>query len=383
MSNWIEKEVSISEIDKLLKSGHAVQIDSPDGFVDVNFYVDKGKWDEYILTTFNGVTVRCNENHLFETVDGWRFVKDITSCVVKTKNGWSPAYVKKSGRKIPIVDINVNHDNHRYYAEDISSHNTGVGKTLFMTHCAAGNLMAGLNVLYITMEMSEEEISKRIDANLLDVTLDDLMILTRDAYQKKMSRVKSMTTGKLIVKEYPTATVGVNHFRFLLNELKIKKNFVPDIVYVDYINLCNSSRMKMGANVNSYNYVKSVAEELRGLGVEYNVPIFTATQTNREGYGDSDFDLSSTSDSFGLPYTADFMFGLISSEELESMGQIMVKQLKNRWGDVNSPKRFILGIDRSKMRIYDLEDSAQPEQTDSPVADSFAPKSKPKFEGFA
>ena len=236
---------------------------------------------------------------------------------------------------------------------------TGVGKTLFMTHCASANLMAGKNVLYITMEMAEEKISERIDANLMNTTMDSLQDMPKDVFMKRVKKVKDKTTGKLIVKEFPTASAGSAHFRHLLNELKLKKNFTPDMVYIDYLNICTSSRMKAGANVNSYTIIKAIAEELRGLAVEFNVPILSATQTTRTGYSSSDLNLEDTSESFGLPATADFMFGLISTEELEGLGQLMVKQLKNRWGDTNYLKRFIIGIDRSKMKLYDAEDSAQ------------------------
>lgn len=278
---------------------------------------------------------------------------------------------------------------------------TGVGKTLFMTHCAAANLSAGLNVLYITMEMAEEKIAERIDANLLDLTVDELKEIPRETFNSRLARVKSKTTGKLIIKEYPTASAGSAHFRHLLNELKLKRNFTPDIIYIDYLNICMSSRMKHGANVNSYTYVKAIAEELRGLAVEFNVPVVSATQTTRSGYSNSDMDLTDTSESFGLPATADFMFGLISTEELESFGQLMVKQLKNRWGDTNYLKRFIIGIDRSKMRLFDAEENAQDLMDDTPTMDKGAVgqrlnderndfgdvisfgrnKGKPKFEG--
>jgi hypothetical protein len=234
---------------------------------------------------------------------------------------------------------------------------TGVGKTLFMTHCASANLMAGKNVLYITMEMAEEKISERIDANLMNTTMDSLQDMPKDVFMKRVQKVKDKTTGKLIVKEFPTASAGSAHFRHLLNELKLKKNFIPDMVYIDYLNICTSSRMKAGANVNSYTIIKAIAEELRGLAVEFNVPILSATQTTRTGYSSSDLNLEDTSESFGLPATADFMFGLISTEELEGLGQLMVKQLKNRWGDTNYLKRFIIGIDRSKMKLFDAEDS--------------------------
>jgi replicative DNA helicase len=242
---------------------------------------------------------------------------------------------------------------------------TGVGKTLFMTHCAAANLMNGKNVLYITMEMAEEKISERIDANLLNTTVDSLSEMPKDVYEKRIARVKAKTTGKLIVKEFPTASAGSAHFRHLLNELRLKKNFMPDIVFIDYLNICTSSRMKAGGNVNSYTLIKAIAEELRGLAVEFNVPVLSATQTTRTGYSSSDLNLEDTSESFGLPATADFMFGLISTEELEGLGQLMVKQLKNRWGDTNTLKRFVIGIDRAKMKLYDAEDSAQDLVSDS------------------
>lgn len=279
---------------------------------------------------------------------------------------------------------------------------TGVGKSLFMCHCAAANLMAGFNVLYITLEMAEERIAERIDANLLDLTIDDLRDIPKDVYIKKIDRVKSKTPGKLIIKEYPTASAGSAHFRHLLNELKLKKNFKPDIIYIDYLNICMSSRLRHGANVNSYTMIKAIAEELRGLAVEFNVPVVSATQTTRSGYSNSDMDLTDTSESFGLPATADFMFGLISTEELEQLGQLMIKQLKNRWGDPNLYKRFVVGIDRAKMRLYNLEESAQKDlMNDRPIMDNqryddvnqeidletgevfTVKKSKPNFKGFS
>jgi hypothetical protein len=259
---------------------------------------------------------------------------------------------------------------------------TGVGKTLFMTHCASAALMEGKNVLYITMEMAEEKIAERIDANLLDVTLDTLGEMPKDSYDKKMARVKKKTTGKLIIKEYPTASAGSAHFRHLINELKLKKNFHPDVVYIDYLNICMSSRIRMGANVNSYTLIKAIAEELRGLAVECNVPIMSATQTTRSGYGNSDIGLEDTSESFGLPATADFMFGLISTEELESLGQLMIKQLKNRWGDLGALKRFVVGIDRSKMRLFDVEESAQTLVSDTPVFDNTQAGARLQMENF-
>lgn len=265
---------------------------------------------------------------------------------------------------------------------------TGVGKSLFMCHVAASCMVQGKNVLYITLEMAEEKIAERIDANLLNVTLDDLVQLPKDMYDKKVQRVKDMTVGKLIVKEYPTASASTTHFRTLLNELNLKKSFIPDIIFVDYLNICCSSRIKAGANVNSYTYVKAIAEELRGMAVEFNVPIVSATQTTRSGFTSSDPGLEDTSESFGLPATADLMFALISSEELEELNQIMVKQLKNRYSDPTFHKRFVLGVDRAKMRLYDVEQGAQVGIADSGKMDkalnTFGNREAPKrnkFEG--
>jgi len=242
---------------------------------------------------------------------------------------------------------------------------TGVGKSLFMCHVASGCLSQGHNVLYITMEMAEEKIAERIDANLLNIDLNELHTLSKEDYERKFSALKSKTHGKLIIKEYPTASASVLHFRALLNDLAIKKNFKPDIIFIDYLNICCSARIKPGANVNSYSYIKSIAEELRGLAVENALPIVSATQTTRSGFSSSDPGLEDTSESFGLPATADFMFALVSNEELEALNQILVKQLKNRYGDPNDYKRFVLGIDRAKMRLYDAEPSAQADIVDA------------------
>ena len=244
-----------------------------------------------------------------------------------------------------------------------------VGKSLFMCSTASGNLLDGKNVLYITMEMAEEEIARRIDANILDIPIEELDIIPKDVFDKKINRVKGKTSGKLIIKEYPTSTAGSANFRHLLMELKLKKNFVPDIIYIDYLNICASSRLKMGANVNSYTYVKAIAEELRGLAVEFNVPIVSATQTTRSGFGNSDVDITDTSESFALPATVDFMLALVTSEELESLGQIMAKQLKNRYTDLGKCKRFVIGVDKIKMKLYDVEESAQDLMDDTPVMD--------------
>jgi replicative DNA helicase len=248
---------------------------------------------------------------------------------------------------------------------NIALSGTGVGKTLFMCHMAAACLSQNYNVLYITLEMAEERIAERIDANLLNVKVDELESLTKEAYVKKIDKMKRNVKGKLIIKEYPPVSASSIHFKNLMNELALKKHFRPDIVFIDYLNLCSSSRLKLGSNVNSYAYIKSIAEELRGIAVEYNLPIVSATQTTRSGYGNSDPGLEDTSESFGLPATADFMFALISTEEMEELNQIMVKQLKNRYNDPTSNKRFVIGIDRAKMRLYDAEQSAQSSISDS------------------
>ena len=243
---------------------------------------------------------------------------------------------------------------------------TGVGKSLFMCHMASASLLQGRNVLYITLEMAEEKIAERIDANLLDIPIKQLSdpLFTKQQFRNKMDKLTQKTRGRLVIKEYPTASAHVNHFKSLLNELSMKRGFAPDIVFIDYLNICASARYK-GTIVNSYTFVKAIAEELRGLAVECDVPIVTATQTTRSGYGSTDVDITDTSESFGLPATADLMFALISTEDLEQMGQIMVKQLKNRYNDPTMNKRFIVGIDRAKMRLYDCDQSAQDDLVDS------------------
>jgi len=246
---------------------------------------------------------------------------------------------------------------------------TGVGKSLALCHFAANNLMDGKNVLYITLEMAEEKIAERIDANLLNVPMDQLEQLPKQMYEKKIAELRGKTPGKLIIKEYPTASAHSGHFRHLINELKIKKSFVPDIIYVDYLNICASSRIKgMGGSINSYSFVKAIAEELRGLAVEKDVPVFSATQTTRSGYTNSDPGLEDTSESFGLPATADFMIALISTEELADLDQMMVKQLKNRYNDPTMYKRFVIGVDRARMKLYDTESSAQADVMDGPAS---------------
>ena len=264
---------------------------------------------------------------------------------------------------------------------------TGVGKSLFMCHAAAANLIDNKNVLYITMEMAEERIAERIDANLLNLSMDELKVVDKNVFDNRLDKIKQKSQGRLIIKEYPTAGAHAGHFRALLEELKMKQEFKPDIIYIDYLNICNSQRLRQGANVNSYTFVKTIAEEIRGLAVEYAVPIVSATQTTRSGFTSTDPGLEDTSESFGLPATVDLMFALISTEDLENIGQIMVKQLKNRYADPSYYKRFVIGVDRSKMKLYDVEISAQANisdagQDDTPVFDNSTFGSRMKTEGF-
>jgi replicative DNA helicase len=262
---------------------------------------------------------------------------------------------------------------------------TGVGKSLFMCHVASGALLDGKNVLYITMEMAEEKIAERIDANLLNVPIQEITDLPKVMFEDKVTKLAQRTQGQLIIKEYPTASAHSGHFKSLLNELALKKSFRPDIIFIDYLNICASSRYRGNSTVNSYSYIKAIAEELRGLAVEANVPIVSATQTTRSGYGSSDVELTDTSESFGLPATADLMFALISTDDLEGLGQIMVKQLKNRYNDLSVFKRFVVGIDRAKMRLYDCEQSAQDDILDSGQDEEYnyeEAKPKKSFEGF-
>ena len=262
---------------------------------------------------------------------------------------------------------------------------TGVGKSLFMCHVASGALLDGKNVLYITMEMAEEKIAERIDANLLNVPIQEITELPKVMFEDKVTKLAQRTQGQLIIKEYPTASAHSGHFKSLLNELALKKSFRPDIIFIDYLNICASSRYRGNSTVNSYSYIKAIAEELRGLAVEANVPIVSATQTTRSGYGSSDVELTDTSESFGLPATADLMFALISTDDLEGLGQIMVKQLKNRYNDPTIHKRFVVGIDRAKMRLYDCEQSAQEDILDSGKEEEYTyeeQKPKKSFDGF-
>ena len=354
---------------------------------------------------------KADENWLYESTEKWCQDRALYNAVMESISIIDGKHTKLTKNALPEIltkalgvsfDTNVGHDyienadeRYEFYHRDeeripfdleyfnlitkgglpnktlnICLAGTGVGKSLFMCHCAAAALNQGRNILYITMEMAEERIAERIDANLLDCPIDQLPNLSKDMFADRVYKLSTRTNGKLIIKEYPTGQASTSHFRALLNELKLKKSFEPEMIFIDYLNICSSSRMKgMGGAINSYNYIKAIAEEIRGLAVEFDVPIVSATQTTRSGYSNSDVGLEDTSESFGLPATADLMFAIISTEELEGMGQLAVKQLKNRYNDPTYKKRFVIGVDRSKMRLFDVNESEQTLMDDTPVFD--------------
>lgn len=350
---WEYIEVEIGEVKNLL-SEYDIEVSSPDGWVPVNYFVDKGKWDEYILGTADGKIIRCNENHLFETLGGWKYAKDLVGkneYFLTENSDYILGHVIKTNNKIDIVDISVEHDNHRYYTDGISSHNTGTGKSMMMCSLAADYISMGYDVLYITLEMSEEKISHRIDANLLDIELNSLKSIPRDTYLRKFEEFKQAGYGKLIVKEYPTSSASCANFRFLLQELDIKQSFKPKIVFLDYLGITLSSRFKSSENM--YQIQKSVAEEFRGLAVEMDFVAWTATQINRGANGKSEIALGDISESFGINMSCDMVLGLTSTPELVAMNQLKIEQLKNRYTDLNYNSTKLLDVVRAKMRIYD------------------------------
>lgn len=367
---WIEKDLTVGEIESLINN-YDIEVTSADGWVPIGEFVNKGYWTEYLLTTANGLSVSCNENHLFQTSDGWKYAKDMCEGKwwVLTDTGYSLSTVNCTNKQIPIVDLVIDHPNHRYYTNGVSSHNTNVGKSLFLCHYAASVLKQGKNVLYITMEMAEERIAERIDCNLMDVDLDTLYKMSKKDFKSRIDDIGSKTHGKLVIKEYPNCSAHAGHFRALLDELKVKKNFIPDVVCIDYINICASQRLKLGGNVNSYAYIKAIAEELRALAIDYKVPVLSATQTNRAGWSNSEIEMGDTSESAGLPMTVDFLFAMIRTDELDELGQVMIKQLKSRYNNVNYYKKFVMGVDIDRFKFFDAEQSAQADVQDDPVFD--------------
>lgn len=362
-------QIKISEVELLLDE-YDIEVESPDGWVPISSFVNKGLFDEYILTLEDGHIVRCNENHLFETQLGWASAKE---CLLfgrikyLCKNGFTYGVVTKTDNIIPIVDIQVDHENHRYYTESVSSHNTGGGKSAVKCSLAADYLSQGYNVLYITLELAEERIAERIDANLFNVPIQEMKNLSERVFIDKVSKIKEKTHGKLVIKEYPTASALVANFRILLDELKNKRGFVPDVMIVDYLGICTSAKYKSNGNVNTYTIQKSVAEELRGFAVEQDLLCLTSVQTNRTGFNNSDFDIDSISDSSGIIMTADLMFGIIRTDDLTALNQIILKQLKNRFGDPNYYKKFVVGMDFSRMKMYNVENSGQTTEIQSTI----------------
>lgn len=296
---WEYEEVSVGDIKDMLEE-YEIEVDSPDGWVEVTDFVEKGNHEEHVLTVESGEKIHCSDKHLFETNTGWMFAENIVGKkdikVLHSDGSYKSVTCEKTNKLIPIVDITVNHENHRYYTNNVSSHNTGGGKSLAKCHMAASNLMYGKNVLYITMELAEEEVARRIDSNIMDITLDEVKELPHKTFKTRIDRYKNKTTGRLVIKEYPTGSAHVGHFRHLINELRMKKNFVPDVIFVDYLNICASSRVKGAAAANSYTLVKSIAEEVRGLAMEFNCAIVTSSQFNRGAYESSDVELSNTSE---------------------------------------------------------------------------------------
>ena len=377
------QETKILDIKQLLID-FKVEILGPDGYQSVTAFVDKGIQLGYKCTNLETkAEVIVNENHLFETDTGWQQTKNlVTANILMEDEKYSQCKIEKLTTKHYIVDIQVDHPNHRYFANGFSSHNTHVGKSALMCHQAASYLSLGHNVLYITFEMSDKEISKRIDANLFDVTMDDLKMIPKNIFMNKVSQIKEKTRGRLKVKEYPTAGANVSHIRAHLNELKLKKGFIPDVLIIDYLNIMSSTRYRL-ASENSYAYVKAIAEEVRGLAQEYDVPIWSASQFNRSSAGSSNPDFSGIAESFGVAFTVDFSAALVATEELIGQGLMMVKQLKNRYSDMNLCPKFFIGFDRTHMRFYSVDNPTRGISVEPTTPKILAPKtSSLEFDDF-
>lgn len=388
------KTIKIKYVGQLLSEGIDVSVLGPVGMVPVLEFVDKGMHDEYDIT-WDGGTLRCNADHLVMTHYGWQRTEELVKLAevsddqrvhIGTRNGFKAAYVeKREGRMCPIVDIVIGDETHAYYANGVESHNTNVGKSLILCHDAAAKVLAGHNVLYITCEMSAEKISQRIDANLIDLPLDKYKDMPKAWFLKRVEEVKKKSGGRLVVKEYASNVAHVGHIRHLLQELKMKKGFVPTIIYVDYINIMASQRFKPG-KVPKDQYLTAIAEELRGLGQTENLPVMTATQTNREGFASSDADMTDVAGAWGLPLTADWFIVVIQPDDLAELGQYLVKQEKSRYDDKGKLRKFFVGVDKQKMKLHDLD--VQPQvagqayDKDLPVFDSGAIAERDPFSEF-
>lgn len=377
---WKELSVSIEEVESLLKD-YDVEVLSPDGYVKVTKFIDKGQHEEHIVTLNNGYNLRCSSEHLFETDKGWKTATELlnttdASILVDTGDLVGVASVENTKQLIPIVDISVLHENHRYYANGISSHNCG--KTLGLISLAADYIRRNQNVLYITLEVREEEILKRVDANMLDVSINELSSLTKDRFMTKIEKIKSKQHGKLKVKEFPPGTASAAHIKHIMKELKLKQGFEPHILIIDYLGLCASSRIKPGTQ-NSYFYLKAVAEELRALAVEHDIVCWTAAQFSRGGQANSDAEITDVAESHGLSATADFMVGMNRTEELDEAGALQFKQLKNRYGNKTNHLRFLVGVDLEKQKLYEMSSQTQVPKYPTDVDNN---KLKKKFDNF-
>ena len=356
------RAISMVKLKSLIDENIEVDVWSPDGYVRVLEFVDKGLYQEYAISTDNGLMLRCNADHMVKTYYGWETAETLARmCEAKTcrinletNDGPQSSIVVRYETMIPIVDIVVDHENHRYYANGIESHNTNVGKSLMMCHLAAADVLKGMNVLYITAEMSEKKISQRIDANLIDMPLDHYKDMPKQWFLDRIETIKKKCGGRIIVKEYAGNAAHVGHIRHLLQELRQKKGFKPDVIYVDYINIMACQRYK-ASGVPKHQYIQAIAEELRSLGQTEDVPVWTATQTNRAGFGSSDPDITDVAEAWGLPHTADWFIIVIQPDDLAEMGQYLVKQEKSRYDDKNKMRKFIIGVDKTKMKLYDID----------------------------
>lgn len=353
---YIFEETSIQKIKGLLNEGYEVEIFSPDGYVIVDEFVDKGYWDEYILVTESNLVVRVNEDHLFETTDGWAYAKDLcdTISLFLTENGVEHGMVRKTGKQIPIVDVVIDHPNHRYYANGVSSHNTNVGKSLGLVSLAADYIRDGLNVLYISCEMREEVVFQRVDANILNVPVNSLVTIPKEKFIDRIEALRQKSYGTLKVKEFPPTSASTLNIRHTLDELRMKKNFIPDVIMVDYLQILASYRLPY--SVGSYYFFKSVAEELRALAVETNTVVWSAAQFNRSQMNSTEVGMDGIAESAGIAHTADGMWALIRTEELDSVGQLMVTQLKSRYANKAVKQKFTIGVDIERQLLYGLDD---------------------------
>lgn len=387
------KTITMYKLKELLELGIDVEVTSPDGYVGVVEFVEKGMYEEYTIETENANYLRCNADHLVKTYYGWETASNLAAINeakvewinIETLTGPSLSLCRKTGMMIPIVDIVVDHENHRYYANNIESHNTNVGKSLMMCHFASADVLAGRKVLYITAEMAAEKIAARIDSNLLDISLDLQKDMPKKWFLEKIAGIKAKCGGEIVVREYASNSAHVGHIRHLLQELKQKQGFVPEVIYVDYLNIMACQRYKASA-VPKHQYVQAIAEELRGLGQEMDVPVWSATQTNRAGMTSSDAEMTDVAESWGLPGTVDWFLIVIQPEELAELGQFLCKQEKSRYSNKDKMRKFLIGVDKDKQKLYDLDkqpnlSGGQYEQ-DLPIFDQGAIAEAESFESF-